>query len=60
MRTIKYVAVNSINKEPLYESDSYFFLIRVIQKLAAKSVDTSTIKIYKKVITETVEEVKGE
>lgn len=59
MKTIKYVAVNTHNNEPLYESDSYIFLVKLLQKVTAKSHDDKAIKIYKKIITTETEEMEG-
>lgn len=57
MTTIKYVAINTNNNEPLYESESYLFLVKMIQKVTAKKTNTPPIKIYKKIITEEVKEM---
>lgn len=54
MKTIKYVAVNTHNNKPLYESASYIFLVKLINKLA----DKKSVKIYKKTITVETEEVE--
>lgn len=54
MKTIKYVAVNTHNNKPLYESTSYIFLVKLINKLA----DKKSVKIYKKTIAVETEETE--
>ena len=56
MTKTKYVAINTLNNEPILESESY----KVLHKMLAKSISADkekSIKIYKKVITETLSEI---
>ena len=56
MTKTKYVAINTLNNEPILESESY----KVLHKMLSKSISVDkekSIKIYKKVITETLSEI---
>lgn len=56
MTRTKYVAINILNNEPILESESY----KVLHKMLSKSISADkekSIKIYKKVITETLSEI---
>jgi hypothetical protein len=55
MKTIKYVAINTQNNEPMMESSSYTFLVKFLQKV---TTDKKSIKIYKKIITVETEEME--
>ena len=48
---IKYIAVNTANNEPLFESDSYKFLLKFVHKVMTKHPEKGEIKIYKRIIT---------
>ena len=56
MTKTRYVAINTINNEPILEAESY----KVLHKMLSKSLTSDkekAVKIYKRVITETLSEI---
>lgn len=56
MTKTRYVAINTINNEPILEADSYKVLHKIISK-SLTSDKEKAVKIYKRVITETLSEI---
>lgn len=55
-QTTKYVAINLKNNEPILESESYPMLHKMVYRNLTEE-KAKSIKIYKRVITETLSEI---